>query len=25
VVGLPPLPEGTVSEGVDIIVRTRPQ
>lgn len=25
VVGLPPLPPGTVSEGVDIIVRTRPQ
>ncbi|HET7199946.1 MAG TPA: Fur family transcriptional regulator [Burkholderiales bacterium] len=25
VVGLPPLPQGTVAEGVDIIVRTRPQ
>jgi len=25
VVGLPPLPEGTVADGVDIIVRTRPQ
>ena len=25
VVGLPPLPEGTVAEGVDIIVRTRVQ
>jgi Fur family iron response transcriptional regulator len=25
VVGLPPLPEGTVAEGVDIIVRTRMQ
>jgi len=25
VVGLPPLPEGIVAEGVDIIVRTRPQ
>ena len=25
VVGLPPLPEGTVAEGVDIIVRTRSQ
>src|SRR5262245_11931964 len=24
VVGLPPLPQGTVAEGVDIIVRTRP-
>ena len=24
VVGLPPLPAGTVAEGVDIIVRTRP-
>jgi len=24
VVGLPPLPPGTVAEGVDIIVRTRP-
>ncbi|HTQ73546.1 MAG TPA: Fur family transcriptional regulator [Burkholderiales bacterium] len=24
VVGLPPLPEGTIAEGVDIIVRTRP-
>jgi Fur family transcriptional regulator, iron response regulator len=23
--GLPPLPQGTVAEGVDIIVRTRPQ
>ena len=23
--GLPPLPQGTVTEGVDIIVRTRPQ
>jgi len=25
VVGLPPLPQGTVADGVDIIVRTRPQ
>jgi Fur family iron response transcriptional regulator len=25
VVGLPPLPPGTVADGVDIIVRTRPQ
>jgi len=25
VVGLPPLPAGTVAEGVDIIVRTRPR
>lgn len=25
VVGLPQLPQGTVAEGVDIIVRTRPQ
>jgi Fur family iron response transcriptional regulator len=25
VVGLPPLPPGTVAEGVDIIVRTRPR
>jgi Fur family transcriptional regulator, iron response regulator len=25
VVGLPALPQGTVAEGVDIIVRTRPQ
>lgn len=25
IVGLPPLPQGTVAEGVDIIVRTRPQ
>jgi len=25
VLGLPPLPEGTVADGVDIIVRTRPQ
>ncbi len=25
VVGLPPLPPGTVAEGVDIIIRTRPQ
>jgi len=25
VVGLPPLPQGTVAEGVDIIIRTRPQ
>ena len=25
VVGLPPLPQGTVAEGVDIIVRTRPR
>jgi len=25
VVGLPPLPQGTVAEGVDIIVRTREQ
>jgi Fur family transcriptional regulator, iron response regulator len=25
VLGLPPLPEGTVAEGVDIIIRTRPQ
>src|SRR6266571_1108510 len=25
VTGLPPLPEGTVAEGVDIIIRTRPQ
>ncbi|HXZ54143.1 MAG TPA: transcriptional repressor [Burkholderiales bacterium] len=25
VVGLPPLPEGTIAEGVDIIVRTRPE
>ncbi len=25
VVGLPPLPAGTVAEGVDIIVRTRPK
>jgi Fur family iron response transcriptional regulator len=25
VLGLPPLPQGTVAEGVDIIVRTRPQ
>ena len=25
IVGLPPLPEGTVAEGVDIIVRTRVQ
>jgi Fur family iron response transcriptional regulator len=25
VVGLPPLPEGTVAEGVDIIIRTRPR
>jgi Fur family transcriptional regulator, iron response regulator len=25
VVGLPPLPQGTVSDGVDIIVRTRPE
>ena len=24
VVGLPPLPPGTVAEGVDIIIRTRP-
>ncbi len=24
VVGLPPLPAGTVAEGVDIIIRTRP-
>ncbi|HKW36489.1 MAG TPA: Fur family transcriptional regulator [Burkholderiales bacterium] len=24
VVGLPPLPEGTIADGVDIIVRTRP-
>jgi hypothetical protein len=24
VVGLPPLPEGTVADGVDIIIRTRP-
>ena len=23
--GLPPLPKGTVAEGVDIIIRTRPQ
>jgi hypothetical protein len=23
-VGLPPLPEGTVADGVDIIIRTRP-
>jgi len=25
VLGLPPLPQGTVADGVDIIVRTRPQ
>jgi Fur family iron response transcriptional regulator len=25
VVGLPPLPQGTVAEGIDIIIRTRPQ
>ncbi len=25
VTGLPPLPEGTVAEGVDIIIRTRPR
>ena len=25
VLGLPPLPAGTVAEGVDIIVRTRPE
>jgi Fur family transcriptional regulator, iron response regulator len=25
VVGLPPLPAGTVADGVDIIIRTRPQ
>ena len=25
VVGLPPLPQGTVADGVDIIIRTRPQ
>jgi Fur family iron response transcriptional regulator len=25
VVGLPPLPTGTVADGVDIIIRTRPQ
>ena len=25
VVGLPPLPPGTVADGVDIIIRTRPQ
>lgn len=25
VTGLPPLPPGTVAEGVDIIIRTRPQ
>lgn len=25
VLGLPPLPSGTVAEGVDIIVRTRPR
>src|SRR5215471_5222403 len=25
VVGLPPLPEGTIADGVDIIVRTRPR
>lgn len=25
VVGLPPLPQGTVADGIDIIVRTRPQ
>src|SRR6058998_4368981 len=25
VVGLPPLPQGTVADGVDIIIRTRPR
>jgi Fur family iron response transcriptional regulator len=25
VTGLPPLPEGTVAEGVDIVIRTRPR
>ncbi len=25
VLGLPPLPQGTVADGVDIIIRTRPQ
>ncbi len=25
VVGLPPLPPGTVAEGVDIVIRTRPR
>jgi len=25
VVGLPALPQGTVADGVDIIIRTRPQ
>src|SRR6185295_7523306 len=25
IVGLPPLPPGTVADGVDIIIRTRPQ
>src|SRR6266436_3990349 len=25
VVGLPPLPQGTVADGVDIVIRTRPR